>query len=157
MKTILTQIIASAYILLWLFAGVTKLADHESFYLQLQRAPYISWAAMGISWVLPLVMLGLAVILANGKTRFIGLGLSVVLLGLISVYIVMVLLFSDSIPCTCGGLRKNLNWNDHIKLNSAFLIAGLLVLWYRKRSIIKTHSKVLQDEESGEAENLSTE
>ncbi|WP_417857511.1 MauE/DoxX family redox-associated membrane protein, partial [Xanthomarina gelatinilytica] len=57
------------------------------------------------------------------------------LMVMFTAYIVIILNFSDFIPCSCGGVLEKLSWTQHLIFNIAFIIlAGVAVF------LVPTHS-----------------
>ncbi len=102
--------------------------------------PYISSYATLISWIVPFLELVIAGLLWFQKYRKVALYGSLVLLGVFTIYILVVLNYSDSIPCSCGGIISTLGWRAHILFNTTFMIMALLgIIWYHNDNIIQTH------------------
>lgn len=131
-------IVAILYILLFVYTASSKLMHLGVFQLRLERMPYIAPYAQWISWGIPfleLVIVGL--LLFNGYRR-IGLFASLILLGLFTTYITIVLKYSGSIPCSCGGIISALGWKDHILLNTTFMVLAVLGIILTKKVDIKS-------------------
>ncbi len=95
--------------------------------------PYIAPYALVISWSVPFLELVIAGLLWFPRYRIMALYASFILLGLFTTYIIIVLKYSDSIPCSCGGVISTLGWKDHILLNISFMVLALLgILWSKK-------------------------
>lgn len=114
------------YIVLFVYTATSKLIHLDQFGEQLGRFPYISpfapWIALGV----PLVELAIVGLFLVPKLRMKALYASVSLMALFTIYIVTVLKFSDSIPCSCGGVISSMGWTAHILFNVAFIVLGLL-------------------------------
>jgi hypothetical protein len=41
-------------------------------------------------------------------------------------YIVIILNFSENIPCSCGGILENMTWGQHLVFNCIFIIIGAI-------------------------------
>jgi len=107
--------------------------------------PYIAPYAQWISWGIPFLELVIAGLLLFHGYRLIGLYGSLVLMLLFTGYIIAVLQFSNSIPCSCGGVVSALGWKDHILLNISFMILALLgILWSKKQNNIQATQKSVQ-------------
>jgi hypothetical protein len=99
--------------------------------------PFISGYAYLISWIVPFLELVIAGLLWFQKYRKVALYGSLVLLGVFTIYILAVLNYSDSIPCSCGGIISTLGWRDHILFNTTFMLMALLgIIWHHKGNII---------------------
>lgn len=137
MNKILFNIITAisfALAVLFIYTAVSKLIHPEVFELRLTRMPYISGYASLLAWAVPLMELSVAAILLFPRHRILGLYFSFTLIGLFTTYIVMVLQFSDSIPCSCGGALSVLGWKEHIIFNIALLCVVFLGIFLLKKS-----------------------
>ena len=51
-----------------------------------------------------------------------------------TVYIILILNFSDFVPCSCGGVLENLSWKEHVVFNVLFIMFVLFsILELEKR------------------------
>ena len=131
--------------ILFVYTAVSKLVHLDIFRLRLEKMPYISSYASLISWGVPFLELVIAGLLWFPKYRTIALYASFILLGLFTIYIIIVLKYSDSIPCSCGGVISALGWGDHILLNISFMVFSLLgILWSKKQYNIRTNQNTVQ-------------
>jgi len=56
------------------------------------------------------------------RTRLMALYGSFALMIMFTTYIILVLKFSDYIPCSCGGVLEDLGWTEHIIFNMVFIL-----------------------------------
>jgi hypothetical protein len=125
--------------LLFVYTAVSKLIELDTFQWRMERMPYIAPYASLLSWAVPFLELIIAGILWLPRYQIMALYASFILLGSFTLYILLVLKFSDSIPCSCGGAISTLGWTDHILLNISFMVLALLgILWSKKKYNIKT-------------------
>lgn len=135
-----TVFISLLLVVLFTYTGVSKLMHLDTFATQLGQMPYISRYAQWISWGIPFLELVIVGLILFPKLRWMGLYASIGLLGLFTSYIIITLQYSDSIPCSCGGVISALGWTDHIVLNSSFIILALLgILWSKKQYNVQNH------------------
>ena len=126
--------------ILFVYTAVSKLVHLDSFEFRLGRMPYIAPYASLLSWAVPFLELIIAGLLWLPRYQIMALYGSFVLMGCFTLYIVLVLKFSDSIPCSCGGVISALGWTDHILLNVSFMVLALLgILWSKKHVNIETY------------------
>ena len=118
----------TCYLLIFLFTytGITKLVDHALFKSSIQQSPIISNYATVISWLIPLLELTLAIMLSFKKYRQRGLLLSLLLMIIFTAYITYMMLFIPNLPCSCGGIIKELSWSNHLLFNSLFIVLILI-------------------------------
>lgn len=133
-KTILIEVICAAFILLFIYAGVSKLRDFEKFSIELAKSPILNPIASWVVIVIPLIEIALSVFLMIKSLRLVALYVSFSLMILFSAYIVAILKFSSYIPCTCGGVLQNMSWREHLAFNIGFVGLGAIgVLIYPAR------------------------
>jgi len=126
--------------ILFVYTAVSKLNHLDTFQWRLERMPYISPYASLISWGVPFLELVIAGLLWFPKYRNLAFYASFILLTFFTTYIILVLKYSDSIPCSCGGVISALGWKDHILLNISFMVLSLLgILWSKKQYNMQSH------------------
>ncbi|WP_127137034.1 MauE/DoxX family redox-associated membrane protein [Flagellimonas oceanensis] len=131
--------------ILFVYTAVSKLMHLDIFEMRLERMPYISPYASLISWVVPFLELVIAGLLWFRRYQIIAFYASFILLGVFTIYIIIVLRYSESIPCSCGGVISALGWKDHILLNISFMFLALLgILWSKKQYNMQTHQNTVQ-------------
>lgn len=110
-KSIFLNSICLLYILLFVYAAVSKLLDFENFQVQLGQSPLLSAYASEVSYFVPLIELVVALFLAVNRWRFVGLLASLMLMLMFSSYIFIVLHYTSFVPCSCGGILEKMSWN----------------------------------------------
>lgn len=129
-KKKIVEVISALLIILFLYAGLSKLFQQSIFHQQLMKSPYTNSMAGFLSWLMPLAEILIAGLLLFFKTRLIGLYLSLSIMIMFSLYIYFILNFSYYIPCSCGGVLQNMSWSQHLVFNVFFCLisfAGLLM------------------------------
>jgi hypothetical protein len=135
------EITSLLFILLFVYAAVSKLIDVENFSIQIGQSPILSANPKSIAWGVPTVELVIAGLLVFETTRIIGLYCCFGLMTLFTVYIILASRFSDYVPCSCGGVIQNLSWNQHLVFNIVFVLlglAGVIFSFRNETKIIKT-------------------
>lgn len=128
--TWIVEIIAALLILLFVYTGITKLADQNSFRAVISRSPLIGQWSTFLSWTLPIIELSAAVLLLIPKTKKLGLWLSLGLMIVFTGYIGYMLLFTNHLPCSCGGVLQQLTWLQHLEFNILFTLLSALSIWF---------------------------
>ena len=83
---------------------------------------------------LPLSEIFIAFFLIIPRTRLIGLVFSVILLLFFTIYSVLILFnIFNKVPCSCGGIIKNLTWTQHTVMNLFLLSISTLGLTLEMR------------------------
>ena len=131
MQKVILELICLLYILLFVYAAVSKLLDFENFQVQLGQSPLLSAFAGWLSWGVPLVELLIALLLLIQRLRFIGLLAAFSLMVMFTTYIIIILNFSSFVPCSCGGILEKMGWTEHLMFNIVFVVlaaVGILFL-----------------------------
>ncbi|MFG6686746.1 MauE/DoxX family redox-associated membrane protein [Mariniflexile sp. HNIBRBA6329] len=132
---IVPKIIGLLFIMLFVYAATSKLVGFERFHSQLAKSPFISTYANWIAWMVPIVELFITGLFLFPKTMLLAFYSSLALMTLFTSYIFLVLNFSDSIPCACGGVISNLGWKAHFVFNIVFIILAFIgIIITRKRN-----------------------
>ena len=127
------ELICFLLVLLFVYAAVTKLLDYNNFKIQLSKSPLLKGSATYIAVLLPLLELLAAGMLIFPSSRKTALVISFLLLLLFTLYITYMLMTEKKLPCSCGGVLKQMTWKQHIIFNVFFL---LIAFWG-----IKTENK----------------
>lgn len=121
------RIISTLLLVLFVYAAITKIRDYEIFKVRLDQSPMLQ--GMGDWWavIIPVALLSVAVLLLFERTRKIGLKYALGLMVAFTIYIGVVLLFfSEFLPCSCNGVFEFFNWKQHLWFNLFFTaLAGL--------------------------------
>lgn len=118
------ETICLLYILLFVYAAVSKFLDFENFNVQLGQSPLLSPLATYIAYGIPVIELFIAVLLLTGSYKRLGLLLSYSLMVFFTLYIFIILHYSYYVPCSCGGILEKMGWEEHLWFNIAFVILG---------------------------------
>lgn len=127
-KSLIAEIICLLYILLFIYASVSKILDFENFKVQLGQSPMLSIYAGWISWTVIGVELSTVFLLAVPQTKKIGLYASLGLMTMFSAYIFILLHFSSFVPCSCGGILEKMGWNTHLTFNLILVVFAVFAL-----------------------------
>lgn len=124
--SITEEIICFSLIVLFVYASISKILDYENFRTEIGQSPVLStYAGVAAPGVLAMEILT-ALFLSLRQTRKWALLSSFMLMVMFTCYIVIILNFSDNIPCSCGGVLQRLGWHDHIIFNIVFVFISAL-------------------------------
>jgi predicted transporter len=151
MKKNMVELTASyLFVLLFLYAAVSKLIDFQKFRVQLGQSPLLTAYAGWFAWIVPGLEIMISVMLLSNRLRLSGLYAAFSLMVMFTTYIIAILQFSDYIPCSCGGILSGMHWSAHLIFNSIFtLISATAILIYPRDSRLN-----LLLQQKGDAENL---
>lgn len=142
---IVIEIISILYVLLFIYAAVSKLLDFENFQVQLGQSPLLSIYALWISWFVIIIEVMIALLLMFTKSRIIGFYAALSLMTMFTTYIFIILHFSSFVPCSCGGILEKMSWNTHLIFNGIFvLLAVLSILLSEKFAIGKISFRTIK-------------
>lgn len=116
------------YIILFVYAAVSKLLDFENFQAQLGQSPLLSPFADFVSYSVIIIELIIAVLLSIPKLRYFALWGAVALMSMFTSYIVIILHFSYFVPCSCGGILEKLGWTEHLIFNVVFVVLAIVAI-----------------------------
>ncbi|WP_163399690.1 DoxX family protein [Flavobacterium fluviatile] len=133
-KNTIVDIICLLYILLFVYAGISKLLDFENFRVQLGQSPLLSAFAGYIAWMVPMLELFIVLLIVSKRWRITGLFGALYLMIMFTAYIFIILNYSPFVPCSCGGILEKMGWEEHFIFNFVFMMlaaAGILILAVR--------------------------
>lgn len=137
-KTLVTEIISSLLILLFIYTALSKLLDYASFKSVLSRSPLIAGQAAVVALALPITEIMVSLLLFVPRTRLWGFYGASVLMTVFTLYLAYMILFTPKLPCSCGGVLKQMTWNQHLVFNIFFLLLALTgTIFERQRSRLK--------------------
>ena len=120
------------FIVLFVYAAVSKLAEYAIFYRQLSQSPLLIHFAGWISWFVPALEIVIAGMLFSQRWRLAGLVASFSLMLLFTWYVVIIVTLHEYILCSCGGILSAMSWNQHLIFNCvAVLLASTAILLYQ--------------------------
>ncbi|HCV82486.1 MAG: hypothetical protein CMP12_01575 [Zunongwangia sp.] len=126
-SNLITEIISMLFLLLFVYAAVSKLLDYQKFKIQLVQSPLLATYASILVWFIPTLELIIAMILLS-KYKSLGLKLCLGLMIVFTIYIWYTLNYSDYIPCSCGGIISDLNWTEHLIFNLFWIVFAIIAI-----------------------------
>lgn len=135
-RKLFPELPAILLVALFTYAAISKLIQYDTFQHQLGQSPFVTAYANVIVWLLPLSELAIAALLVIPGTRLTGLYLSFAMMLAFTIYIYAILHYSYFVPCSCGGLLSQMNWDQHFIFNIVFTLislAGIFLLPLHKK------------------------
>ena len=127
-------LVSLLFILLFVYAAVSKLLDFETFQIQLGQFSLLSAFADWISWGVIILEIFITLLLFFENTRLLGLYMSFFLMIIFTVYVFVILNFAAYVPCSCGGVLEALGWKEHLIFNGFLMVIALIgILIQRKQ------------------------
>lgn len=142
-KDNIVTVVCYLFILLFVYAAVSKLLDFNTFQNQLGQSPLLSAYAHWVVWTVPISEILIAILLCVNRCRILGLYGFYGLMVMFTTYIIIILNFTSFVPCSCGGVLEKLGWTEHLIFNIAFIVlSGIAILILSQNNNTKL-SKVL--------------
>lgn len=111
--------------ILFIYAAIYKLIDYKEFATQLKEYKWMGNLSLVAALFIPFVEILTSILLLFQKTRKIGLYFSAVLMLGFSVLIFSFLYLGAEMPCPCGGILSEMEWNTHFWFNVSFLLIAI--------------------------------
>ena len=127
------EVISILFILLFIYAAISKLIDFDRFRIQLMQSPILTAFAGIAAWSVHLVEIIVAVLLCVPHWNGIGLYAAFSLMIAFTGYILVILNFSPFVPCSCGGILSALGWAEHLLFNVGFVLLALYGIYLSDR------------------------
>jgi uncharacterized membrane protein YphA (DoxX/SURF4 family) len=138
---LIIEVITLLFIILFVYAGLSKLMDYQKFSVQLGKSPLLTNFAEWIAWLIPLIEILVSIMLAIQRWRSLALYASFTLMVLFTTYIIAILNFSSYIPCSCGGILQGMTWKTHLWFNITFILLGFLGILLQSAMHLKDLNK----------------
>jgi hypothetical protein len=124
-KNTVAEIIAALLILLFTYTALSKFFEFSLFTGALRKSPLIKSFAPVAAWLLPVTELVISLLLLIPATRQRGLYASSIAMTVFTLYIGYMLLFIPELPCSCGGVLRQLTWQQHLVFNIFFTMLSI--------------------------------
>lgn len=129
------ETVACLLILLFLYTGGSKLLDAAAFRGQMQLQPFPGWLESLVVWALPPAELLVSGLLAFRYTRLAGLFAAAGLMAVFTGYVALALGGAfGPVPCSCGGVLRQLSWEAHLVFNLFFLALPVGAILYERKA-----------------------
>ena len=124
-RKVIIEIISSLLIFLFMYTAISKLLGYYSFRNVLRVSPFIGDYAEVAAFALPITEGLVALLVFIPRTRLWGFYGSSALMSIFTLYLAYMILFTPKLPCSCGGVLKQMTWNQHLVFNIFFLLLAL--------------------------------
>lgn len=127
-KTGITTFISIFFILLFCYAAISKIMDFEKFQIQMTESPLLSAFAGFLPYIIVISEFIIAGLLCYRITQNAGLLASFILMLFFTGYIAHMLLTSENLPCSCGGILEKMSWTQHLYFNIGCAVLAAIAL-----------------------------
>lgn len=128
-KDLAIRLIAAFFIFLFTYTALSKFFDFTSFKNVLHQSPLIGETSRIVVWALPLIEVTISALLFFKRTRLVGLHISLALMIVFTVYLGYMILFTPKLPCSCGGVFRQLTWQQHVWFNLFATALAAFSIW----------------------------
>lgn len=126
MSKIIVEVICMLFVFLFVYTAVSKVMDYQNFKAVIGQSPIVTNFAGPLSIAVPLLEIVISLLIIVPKWRLMGLYASFALMVLFTTYIVILVSFSEDIPCSCGGVISRMSWQEHIVFNIFFVLLAFV-------------------------------
>jgi len=134
-------IISRLFFVLFLYSAGDKLYDLGKFRTQLGQSPLLTSFASSVAWTIPIVEVTIAILVIIHRTTLVGLFASLNLMVMFTTYIIMIMNYSEYVPCSCNGILEGATWAQHLVFNIIFVLFGIVGIIYKNK--IEQKSKLI--------------
>lgn len=127
--SIIVKVITYFFILLFCYAAISKILDFENFQVQIGQSPLLTAYAGAISYGVIVIEFIIVAMLTIPLTRISGLYASTALMSAFTIYIFLILNYSEFVPCSCGGILEKMNWTEHLIFNVTCVVIGIVAIY----------------------------
>lgn len=121
-KETAVQILSAPLAALFFYAAFSKLADYDKSRWEMRNQIFPTYVADILTWLIPLAEIMIMLLILFPRTRKRGLKASVFLLSTFTLYILVVMNGAlGRIPCSCGGILKDIPFKGHLLFNLVFI------------------------------------
>lgn len=124
----LIQVVSTFFIFLFVYTAVSKLMEFERFTNVLKSSPLIGNNNVLLAPMIPLVELTVSLLLVVPSVRKLGLYGAFILMCVFTTYVGYMIIFTPHLPCSCGGVLKQLTWKQHLLFNAFFTLMALFAI-----------------------------
>lgn len=110
-------VIAYFFILVFMYTAISKLLAFNVTLFDMKRNPLLGNMPMFWAVSVPVAEIIISILLFASATRRTGLKAALVLMLGFTGYVGLLLVSNYDLPCTCGGIFRELSWTNHLYVN----------------------------------------
>ena len=109
------------------YAALIKLTNYQTSKEQMLNQVFPEAIALQLTWLVPVTELVIAIALVVKSTMLKALYAALVLMILFTLYISLTMTgIFGRIPCSCGGILKQMSYTTHLLFNLCFIILAII-------------------------------
>lgn len=132
-KPVLANIICGLIIFLFVYTALSKLNALAPFQAVLKQSPLLSSRSRFFSLAIPISELAVSLLLFFPRTRLWGFYGAFGLMLLFTLYITYMINSTPNLPCSCGGVLKQLTWRQHLVFNILFTLLSFVGIFLQRK------------------------
>ncbi|WP_068247739.1 MauE/DoxX family redox-associated membrane protein [Hydrotalea flava] len=122
----LVYIFSSVLIFVFLYSSLQKIIDFDNFISTLSKSPFLYNKFIKETGIfIILIEIAIVLLLISNRLKVWGFLFAFLVLLLFNGYIILMLVYSPYLPCSCGGFIEELTWRQHIVFNFVLIIFSL--------------------------------
>lgn len=134
-KDLVATLLGAVIVLIFLYTASDKLIKFNDYTDIMGRQPLPAWSKPVLIWGIPLSEITVSMLLFIPKTRGLGFVGATILMVLFTGYVGLALVHAfKHVPCICGGIFRNMSWENHFIINVVLLIITVTGWLFNKRS-----------------------
>jgi len=135
-KQIILTILAAILTILFVYTASEKIFNTRDFHGAMDKQPLPEWLKAILLITLPILEYLVAILFISPKTWRIGFAASTVLMFAFTIYVGLGLAHAFKyVPCTCGGVFRDMSWQNHFILNLGLLAIAVTGLWITRKKV----------------------
>lgn len=137
-RELIIDILVYLFILLFVYTATSKIYGFRDFNSVLYSIPLFGSAHFILAVLIISLQLVIGLLLIIPSTKSFGLYATLILLIIFTVYLIYMVSFAATLPCSCAGLSPNLTWENQIWLNIILIVLagfGILTNQYKKQQL----------------------
>jgi putative oxidoreductase len=127
-RLVIVDTISYLFILLFMYTAANKIWEFHNFEWVLSTLPVIGSFSELIAYSIPAAEIIASLLLLSYTGRHLGLILSCLLMLGFTTYLLFMIIYTDNLPCNCGGVLSQLSWKQHIAFNLFFLLLSFIAI-----------------------------
>ncbi|WP_294297419.1 MauE/DoxX family redox-associated membrane protein [uncultured Chryseobacterium sp.] len=138
-QNIFIKAVSYFFMLLFFYAAISKMMDFENFRVQIAQSPLLTSFAGFIAYTVIGIELLVCFLLAFPRTHLAGQYASLSLMSAFTIYIYIILHYSEYIPCSCGGILEKMSWTQHLVFNvfCVLLSMGAIIMLRKNKRWVR--------------------
>ena len=127
------------FIVLFVYTAVSKIIDYDNFYRTMDVMPALKGRGFFIAPSIIVSELLISALLIIPVTRLLGLYLFLAVMCVFTCYLLFAVMRGYALPCTCGGVLRQLTWKQHVFFNFGFIILAMsgIVVNFRQKFLLQ--------------------